>query len=68
MVKDSAFENNPVLQALRDEPRKINGGVDTDRGENYPGINCRAKLGFGKRAELVNRCEYGYVSSFEPAI
>ena len=68
MVKNSAFENNPILQALRDEPRKINGDVDTNRGKDYRRINSRAKLVFGKLPELVSRCEYGYVSSFELAM
>ena len=52
MVENSALEDDSVLQALRDEPRKINGGVDTNRGEDCSRINARAKIVFRNWAEL----------------
>ena len=52
VLEDSAFEDDSVLQALRDEPWKVDGGVDTNGCEGYAGIDSRAKLVFGKCAEL----------------
>jgi hypothetical protein len=52
MVEHSAFEDDSVLQALREEPRKVDGGVDTNRCEAYARVGSRTKLIFGKCAEL----------------
>jgi hypothetical protein len=43
VLENSAFENNPILEALRDEPGEIYGCVDTDRGEDCRRIDSRAK-------------------------
>jgi hypothetical protein len=65
MGENRAFEDNPILEALRDEPGKVDSGVDTNRSEGYPRINSRAKVVFGKLPELVNGREYAFLSSFE---
>ena len=67
MLETSAFEDDAILQALRAEPRKVDGSIDTYGGEIHPRVNSRAKLVFRKQAELVSRCEYVCISSFELA-
>jgi hypothetical protein len=57
VLENSAFENNPIFEALRDEPGEIYGCVDTDGGEGCRRINSRAK-GFARKcAELGSRDE-----------
>jgi hypothetical protein len=59
VLENSAFENDPILEALRDKPGEVYGCVDTDRGEGRRRIDSRAKGIFRKRAELGSRGEYG---------
>lgn len=55
MLEDGPFEDDPVTEALRDQPGEVYGRVDADRGEDRPGVDPRAEGLFRKQAELPSR-------------
>jgi len=50
--EDSAFEDDPVGEALGGEVRKVDGCVDTEGFPVDTGVNARGKLRRGEWAEL----------------
>lgn len=52
MLEDGTFEHHSVIQALRDEPREVDGRVYADRGKGGGRINPRPEGRLRERAEL----------------
>lgn len=52
MPDNPAAHHGAVFQALRDQPRQVEGGVDADGGEVRAAVHAWGKFGGGKDAEV----------------